>query len=257
MNALQIFNYQDQQEVRVIKKDEEPWFAASDVCNILGIENTANAVSRLDEDEKGIDSNDTPGGRQYMIIVNEPGLYSLVLGSRKPEAKTFKRWITHEVIPQIRKTGAYVPNLRGANLRGADLRGANLRGANLRGADLRDANLCDANGIHLNCPESGSFTAFKKCRDNLIVELLIPADAKRSSATGRKCRCDKAIVVAITNKDDSGCAATEAVSSYNHADKFIYKIGETVTVDNFEENRFIECAAGIHFFITRQEAVDY
>lgn len=108
MNALQIFNYHDR-EVRVVMKDNEPWFAALDVCSILDIENTSNAVSRLDKDEKGIDSNDTPGGRQYMIIVNEPGLYSLVLGSRKPEAKTFKRWITHEVIPQIRKTGAYVP----------------------------------------------------------------------------------------------------------------------------------------------------
>jgi len=106
MNNIVPFNYHEKQ-VRTILKDGEPWFAASDVCDVLEISNTSDAVSRLDEDEKGIDSTDTLGGRQHLIIVNEAGLYSLILGSKKPEAKPFKRWITHEVIPSIRKTGNY------------------------------------------------------------------------------------------------------------------------------------------------------
>lgn len=91
--------------VRVVECNGEPWFVASDVCRALGIDRTQ--TRRLDEDEKGVYSAQTPGGQQEIGIVNEPGLYTLVLGSRKPEAKAFKRWITHEVIPSIRKTGSY------------------------------------------------------------------------------------------------------------------------------------------------------
>lgn len=96
--------------VRVVECNGEPWFVASDVCRALEIDNTA--TRRLDEDEKAAlrltqtSSNGTEQGRDVTII-NEPGLYTLVLGSRKPEAKAFKRWITHEVIPSIRKTGSY------------------------------------------------------------------------------------------------------------------------------------------------------
>ena len=93
--------------VRVKLINGEPWFVAADVCGALEIGNPSQALKRLDEDEKGIISNDTPGGNQDMLSVNEPGLYTLVLGSRKPEARAFKRWITHEVIPAIRKTGSY------------------------------------------------------------------------------------------------------------------------------------------------------
>lgn len=86
--------------------ESEPWFVAADVCRALGIDRTQ--TRRLDEDEKGVYSAQTPGGQQDMSIVNELGLYALVLSSRKPEAKAFKRWITHEVIPSIRKTGGYI-----------------------------------------------------------------------------------------------------------------------------------------------------
>ncbi len=85
----------------------DPWFVAADVCAALHLPDTHKAVARLDDDEKGRNSIPTPGGEQDMTIVNEPGLYSLVLGSRKPEAKRFKRWVTHEVLPAIRKTGSY------------------------------------------------------------------------------------------------------------------------------------------------------
>ncbi|MFP5203212.1 MULTISPECIES: BRO family protein [Bacillus] len=107
MNQLQqIFNYQDQ-EIRTVIQDGQPWFVAKDLCEVLEIKNNRDALSRLDEDEKGVVLTDTLGGAQELAAVNEPGLYALILSSRKPEAKQFKRWITHDVIPTIRQTGQY------------------------------------------------------------------------------------------------------------------------------------------------------
>ena len=108
MNELQVFENNQFGQVRAIMKDGEPWFVAADVCRALEIANNRDALTRLEQDEKGVALTDTPGGAQEVTIVNEPGLYALVLGSRKPEAKAFKRWVTHEVIPSIRKTGAYM-----------------------------------------------------------------------------------------------------------------------------------------------------
>ena len=103
-----------QQEVRTVLIDGEPWFVAKDVCEVLGIGNTSQALSYLEDDERGVTTNDTPGGNQQVSIVNESGLYSLILRSRKPEAKLFKRWITHEVLPTIRKTGGAYLSLQKA-----------------------------------------------------------------------------------------------------------------------------------------------
>ena len=98
--------------VRIVDRDGEPWFVAKDVCEALGIAKVDSAIRSLDEDEKDAHSMSTLGGKQEMTVVSEAGLYSLIMRSRKPEAKTFKRWVTHEVLPSIRKTGAYVaPNL--------------------------------------------------------------------------------------------------------------------------------------------------
>lgn len=108
MKALQVFNYKGA-KVRTATIEGQPWFCAADVCQVLELGNVSQAVARLDEDEKGIYSNDTPGGPQEMLHVNESGLYALILTSRKPEARSFKRWVTHEVLPQIRQTGAYLP----------------------------------------------------------------------------------------------------------------------------------------------------
>ena len=107
-NNLMIFENPEFGAVRSILIDGDPWFVAADVCKALELEKTNRALSRLDDDEKGAHSVSTPGGRQRMSIISESGLYSLILGSRKPEAKAFKRWITHEVIPSIRKHGAYM-----------------------------------------------------------------------------------------------------------------------------------------------------
>ena len=170
-------------------------------------------------------------------------------------------------------------DLRGANLSGADLcnadlfgadlSGANLRDADLSGADLSCANLSNANlsgasmdqmiwDIHtafypLQCPDSGSYIGYKKA-SGLVVELEIPADARRSSATSRKCRASKAKVLSIT--DINGNPAGGQVKS-NYDPDFVYTIGETVEVSDFDDDRWNECSTGIHHFITRAEAVIY
>ena len=143
-----------------------------------------------------------------------------------------------------------------ADLSASDINGADLRGADLRGADLSGADLSGAKNINypISCPEKGSFIGFKKA-NGLIVELEIPSDALRSSATTRKCRCSKAKVISITNPDGSPSNITSIASSWDN--KFIYRIGDIVEVTDFDINRWNECAPGIHFFITRQEAVDY
>ena len=113
MNELQTFTNDSFGEVRTVLKDNEPWFVAADVCRALEIGNPSQAVSRLDEDEKFttlISNESAASGKSSLSFINEPGLYSLVLGSRKPEARAFKRWITHEVVPTIRRHGMYATN---------------------------------------------------------------------------------------------------------------------------------------------------
>lgn len=184
-----------------------------------------------------------------------------------------RKWLSKEEGGEMADLGG--ADLRCANLRCADLRcaylsrvnlsRAYLRGADLRGADLRGANLSDANlsGVKYDektaffaqsCPEEGAFIGFKKAGGK-IVKLLIPEDAKRSSATSRKCRCSKATVLSITNLDGSD-AGIESVPS-DKTSNFVYKIGKTLEVKDFDEDRWNECSTGIHFFITRDEAVNY
>lgn len=106
-NGLRIFNSPEFGNVRTVMIDGEPWFVAADVCKALELDKTWNALQRLDDDEKGTTSISTLGGIQNMSIVNEPGLYTLVIGSKKSSAKAFRRWITHDVVPKIRKHGMY------------------------------------------------------------------------------------------------------------------------------------------------------
>lgn len=145
-------------------------------------------------------------------------------------------------------------DLHGADLREADLRGADLRGANLREANPRGADLREAIGTYMACPTDGSFIGWKKASE-YIVKLQIPEDARRSSAGGEKCRCDKAYVVEIQNADGTK-ADIETVHS-NHDANFVYTVGATVEVSDFDGDRWNECAPGIHFFIDRRAAVEY
>ena len=164
----------------------------------------------------------------------------------------------------LRDADLFGANLFGANLSDADLRGADLSGADLSCANLRGADLSGASmdqmiwDIHtvfypLQCPDSGSYIGYKKA-SGLVVELEIPADARRSSATSRKCRASKAKVLSIT--DINGNPAGGQVKS-NYDPDFVYTIGETVEVSDFDDDRWNECSTGIHHFITRAEAVIY
>lgn len=107
MHELKIFQKEEFGAVRAIMKNGEPWFIAKDVCEALGIQNIRPNMDTLDDDEKGVYNIYTPGGEQQMSIVSEPGLYSLILRSRKPEAREFKRWVTHDILPSIRHHGLY------------------------------------------------------------------------------------------------------------------------------------------------------
>ena len=152
-------------------------------------------------------------------------------------------------------------NLGYANLVGADLGYANLGYADLRGADLRGANLDGANlsgaenfpFVPLACPSDGEFTAWKKV-DGKLVKLIIPADARRCSATSSKCRCDKAMVVAITSLDEQ--EEYSEATSHTHT-PLTYRVGEIAYPDSFNEDRWNECSNGIHFFVNKQEAINY
>ena len=167
----------------------------------------------------------------------------------------------------LREADLREADLRGADLSGANLYGANLRGANLYrvdlcgailcGADLRGANLREAKNIPFipyTCPDTGSFIGYKKANGYIVV-LEILSDARRCSATDRKCRCDKAKVLEIQNLDGSKANVNTVASGYDST--FIYTVGEIVEEPNFDEDRWNECSAGIHFFTNRQEAVVY
>ena len=162
--------------------------------------------------------------------------------------------------------------LRYANLKKADLRNADLSKANMYGADLKETNLLGTNLKNTNivyavisedtkidyptaCPETGSFIGYKKARYGYIIKLQICKDAKRSSATTKKCRCSKALVLAIENIDGSDSGLQEIESHFDPC--FIYRVGEIAEVYNFDDNRWNECAPGIHFFMDRQNAVEY
>jgi len=165
----------------------------------------------------------------------------------------------------LRGSNLYEADLRGANLYGADLCGANLYGANLREANLYGADLCGANLYGANLyrarnfpediasslqvlPEEGDVVGWKKCRDGVIVKLLIKSGTPRSSATTRKCRAKEATVLEVFGSD---------VAVSRHDKNTTYEVGKTVVCDTWDEERWNECSGGIHFFITRKEAEDW
>ena len=153
-------------------------------------------------------------------------------------------------------------NLEDANLKDANLKGADLKSANLKGADIERANIYGANlngaknipFITLACPSEGAFIGWKKVEGKYLVKLQIPEDARRSSATTRKCRCDKAMVLDITSLD--GANHYDEVTNSNYKET-VYKVGEMVYPDSFDENRWNECSHGIHFFINKEDAINY
>lgn len=126
MTALDVFQYAGQQ-VRTVIVDGDPWFVAGDVARVLGYSATAAMTRSLDDDEKGVQGLHTPGGVQSFTVINEPGLYSAIMRSTLPDAKAFKRWVTHEVLPQIRKTGQFGSQLPGSFAEALELAASKVR----------------------------------------------------------------------------------------------------------------------------------
>ena len=187
----------------------------------------------------------------YAILENSDLSYSIFTGTNFSYAK-------------LKNSDLSVATFNYANFFGADLDNNNLNYSNFNCAIFNDANLTTINYkekqklFALQCPEKGSFIGYKAAiteRGHLcIIELLIPKDAKRSSATSRKCRCSKAKVLSITSIDG---AVNYSLAHSVFDENFIYRVGETVEVKDFDENRWDECSTGIHFFITRGEAASY
>ena len=204
-----------------------------------------------------------------MIKIQIKSIWGEVLFEYEKENNTLKDTLEEAVKHRANLYGAnlYGANLNGANLNRANLNRASLDGANLNGANLYRASLDGAslNGASLDgatnipfvpyaCPSDGSFIGWKKV-DNCLVMLEIPEDARRCSCTSQKCRCDKAKVLGITNLDTNESVSEIKNTSYSPA--VTYVVGEMVYPDSFDENRWNECSHGIHFFINKQNAVDY
>ena len=220
-------------------------------------------------DLKGID---LAGAFLPWAILDGANLENAILsGIRLMHAELVGVNFTNAIMSEVNLSSA---NLTNANLTNVDFTYANLSSAILDNTKLKNTKLVQVcfdnaaienlsleseNTINrffpLACPSVGGFIGWKRAANNTIVKLCIPEDAKRSSAFGRKCRCNKAICLAIENLDGSPTLATSIASKWDK--EFIYEIGKVASVDDFDENRFRQCAPGIHFFITREEAVNY
>lgn len=189
MNDVTIFRKDEFGAVRAVTLEGEPWFVAADVCRALGLGNSSMAVSKLDDDEKMTlnltDSHSNQrGGAQMATIINEPGLYALVLSSRKPEAKAFKRWITHEVIPSIRKTGGYIA---GQETMDDDQLLANALMVAQRKIAERNKQLEAANAkIQADAPKVLFAETVEKAEGNILVRQLAKLMVQRGYDTGEK-----------------------------------------------------------------------
>ena len=220
-------------------------------ANLSGTDLSKADLSGADLSEADLSGADLNGANLIganLIRAGLRGAYLIVAGlSGADLSEANLRWA------KLSRADLRWADLSGANLSGANLSGADLSGADLSGADLRWTDLIGAKP-YIACPEQGSFIAFKKA-GNYIIKLQIPSDAVRCSATTRKCRCSKAKVLSITTLSGEATDITSIPSSYDPT--FIYTVGKTVKVKDFDMNRWNECSTGIHFFITRQEAVDY
>ena len=194
-----------------------------------------------------------------MIKIQIKSIWGDILFEYEKENNTIKDTLEEAVKQGASLDGA---NLYGANLYGADLNGANLNRASLDRASLNRANLNGASldgatnipYIPLACPSDGAFIGWKKVRDCLVM-LEIPGDAQRCSSTSQKCRCDKAKVLGITSLSSNGVLDKVVNHSYNQ--ETVYEVGCMVYPDSFDDNRWNECSHGIHFFINKQDAINY
>ena len=233
------------------------------------LENHKHWINRDCEDWKSLKANLTGADLSYANLSGANLIRANLIGANLISANLRNANLRGAYLTGAYLTGAYLRNadlrcadlsytdLSYTDLAGVDLRNANLSGANLRNANLTGANLLGAKNIPfipMACPDTGAFIGYKKA-SGYILKLEILQDARRSSSTSRKCRCDKAKVLEIQNLYGDIANVKEVKSNYNK--NFIYRLGEIVEEPNFCEDRWNECAEGIHFFINRQEAVEY
>ena len=223
------------------------------------LENHKHWINRDCEDWKNMKANLTGADLRYANLIGANLIGANLIGAGLSGADLRNANLRYANLSNADLRDAYLSgaylygaNLSGANLRGADLRYANLSGADLRGADLRGAK--NIPFIPMACPDTGAFIGYKKA-SGYILKIEILQDARRSSSNSRKSRCDKAKVLEIQNLYGDIANVKEVKSDYDK--NFIYRLGEIVEEPNFCEDRWNECAEGIHFFINRQEAVEY
>lgn len=184
MNDVTIFRKDEFGAVRAVTLEGEPWFVAADVCRALGLGNSSDVIKRLDEDERTLVSIEGASNGLPVNAVNEPGLYALILGSRKPEAKAFKRWITHEVIPSIRKTGGYIA---GQETMDDDQLLANALMVAQRKIAERNKQLETANAkIQADAPKVLFAETVEKAEGDILVRQLAKLMVQRGYDTGEK-----------------------------------------------------------------------
>lgn len=184
MNDVTIFRKDEFGAVRAVTLEGEPWFVAADVCRALGLGNSSDVIKRLDEDERTLVSIEGASNGLPVNAVNEPGLYALILGSRKPEAKAFKRWITHEVIPSIRKTGGYIA---GQETMDDDQLLANALMVAQRKIAERNKQLEAANAkIQADAPKVLFAETVEKAEGDILVRQLAKLMVQRGYDTGEK-----------------------------------------------------------------------
>ena len=226
---------------------------------------TQNELNKIIENHQHYLNKDIDGWKSMRADLSYKNLSGLDLKNANLYRVDLKNANLREV--DLRNADLRYANLRHADLSNADLSEANIDGADLRYANLYGANLKNTDIIYakisedtkidypIACPETGSFIGYKKAVSGKIVKLRICEDAKRSSATAKKCRCSKALVLAIENMDGSDSGLKRIASIYDPS--FIYRIGEIAEVPDFDKDRWNECAPGIHFFMDRQDAVEY
>jgi uncharacterized protein YjbI with pentapeptide repeats len=226
---------------------------------------TQNELNKIIENHQHYLNKDIDGWESMRADLSDKNLSGLNLKNANLYRADLKNANLREV--DLRNADLRYANLRHADLSNADLSEANIDGADLRYANLYGANLKNTDIIYAKisedtkidypivCPETGSFIGYKKAVSEKIVKLQICKDAKRSSATAKKCRCSKALVLAIENMDGSDSGLQEIESHFDPC--FIYRVGEIAEVYNFDNDRWRECASGIHFFMDRRDAVEY
>ena len=267
---MDIMKYLNQEELNEILEKHEMWLKnekGGERADLINVDLRSIDLSNVNLSGADLRNANLGGADLSNVNLSNADLWNVNLSYA--ELRGSDLWNINLSESDLNNANLSDTNLRGANLSYSNLSYTDLRGADLRYADLNNSNLWDANlsyanlnnietnmntiGYNLACPEKGSFIGYKKA-NGCIVELLILEDSKRSSATTMKCRCDKAKVLDI---EDIKTGLKVQVVRSNYDFNFVYKVGEIVSVENFDNNRWDECSTGIHFFVNKENALNY